>query len=130
MKVSRTSVQHEVFTAAEFYCRKPDNLLRVENTSGGGVRICAAKDCFTSAQRRTFVVYLKAEGFVPGDARLVVGNCDAEQVPLKGQILWIFDPTWPYADVKFNHYTRRLCGRLLLGPTIAWLLFMWMVAFR
>ena len=130
MSSSRSSVRHEVFAAAEFRSRQPDNLLRVENTGAGGVLIRSAKNNFDSAQRRTLIRYLKAEGFVPNHARLVVGDSAPKQVPGAGQILWVFEPSWPYAEIKFNHYTRMLCARLLLGPTLVWLLFMWFVAFR
>ena len=130
MKSSRLSVQSEVFAGAQFRSRKPDNLLRLENTSAGGVLVCAAKNNFDSAQRRTFVLYLKAEGFIPKHARLIVGDGDAPQVPMPGQILWTFDPSWPYSEVRFNHYTRLLCTRLLVGPAVVWLAFMCLVASR
>jgi len=130
MKLSRSSVRHELSPTAQIRSRRPDNLLRVENIGAGGVLICAARNNFDSAQRRTFILYLKAEGFVPPQARLVAGDADAGQVPLPGEILWVVDPSWPYAEVRFNHYTRLLCARLLVGPTLVWLLFMWLVAFR
>ena len=125
MRSSRSSVWHEAVAPTQFHSREPDNLLRVEQTSGGGVVICAAKTNFDSAQRRTFVLYLKAEGFIPRKAQLVAGDSKAGGIPTEGKILWVFDPCWPYTEVKFNFYNRRLCARLLFGPMLIWLLFMW-----
>ena len=130
MRSIRSSVQRAAHATGIFRSHEPENLLRVENTPENGVLICAAKKNYDSMQKRTFVLYLKAEGFIPEGARLIVGDSRVGSLPANGQILWVFDPSWPYAECKFNHYTRRLCGRLLFGPTIAWLLFMWMVAFR
>ena len=130
MRLSRSSVRHEVFAAAVFRSREPDNLLRVENTRAGGVLIRAARNNFDPARRRTLIHYLKAEGFFPEHARLVFGDSDAKQVPMPGQILWVFDPSWPYTEVKFNPYTRQLCVRLLVGSALVWLLSMWLFVFR
>ena len=112
MKVFQSAVRPEEF-AVEFRSRTPDNLLRVVSTRTGGVAICAAKDSFDPARRRTFVRYMKTEGFIP--------KAD--------QVRWVHDPCWPYAAVRFNAYTRRRCVRLLVWPTLAWLLLMWMGTF-
>ena len=111
MKLFQSAVRPEDF-AAEFRSRTPDNLLRVESARGGGVIVCAARDNFGPAQRRTFVRYLKTEGFIT--------------VPGENQVRWVCDPCWPYAAVPFNAYTRRQCVCLLVWPTLAWLLLMWM----
>ncbi len=66
-------------------------------------------------QRRTFIRYLKSEGFIPEETRRVV---------------WSFDPSWPYVETKFNRYTRRLGWRLLLGLTAGWMMLTWSTAFR
>ena len=100
---------------AEFYDPETGNLLRVENAPTGEVQICVAKNGFMPLQRRTFLRYLKAEGFIPGEVQ---------------RVIWSFDPTWPYAETKFNRYTRRLGWRLLLGLTIGWMLLIWFTAFR
>lgn len=128
MKLSSSSVLHGATAPTQFHCREPDNLLRVEQTSECSVVICTAKANFDSAQRRTFVLYLKAEGFIPKKARLIIGDGKAGTLPSEVQILWVFDPCWPYTEVKFNHYSRRRCARLLFGPTLIWLLLMWFVA--
>ena len=130
MKLSRSSVLHEAIAPTQFHSREPDNLLRVEQTGEGGVVICAAKANFDSAQRRTFVLYLKAEGFISKRVQLAAGDSKAGVIPIEGQILWVLDPCWPYTEVEFNLYSRRLCARLLFGPTLIWLLFMWFAAFH
>ncbi len=130
MKSSPPSVLHEAIAPTQFHSREPDNLLRVEQNNEGGVVICAARANFDSAQRRTFVLYLKAEGFISKKARLVAGDSKVGAIPTEGQILWVFDPCWPYAEVKFNLYSRRLCARLLFGSMLIWLLFMSFAAFH
>ena len=130
MKSSRSSVLHETVAPTQFHNCEPDNLLRVEQTGEGGVVIRAAKANFASAQRRTFILYLKAEGFISKTAQLAAGDGKVGAIPMDGQILWVFDPCWPHTEVKFNLYSRRLCARLLCGPVLVWLLFMWLAAFR
>ncbi len=129
MKSSRPSVLHEVIAPSQFHSQEPDNLLRVEQPSEGGVVIYAAKANFNSAQRRAFVVYLKAEGFISEGVQLAAGDHKVGATPMDSHILWVFDPCWPHAEVRFNLYSRRLCARLLFGPVLVWLFFMWFVAF-
>ena len=130
MHPRQSSFQQESAAATEFYHRETDNMLRVENTGEGGVLISAAKDNFGSARRRTFVRYLKSEGIVPEDVRLAADDGEPAQVPRKGEVLWVLKPSWPYGASKLNPYSYRLCARLLLGPAIAWLLYMWIMIFR
>jgi hypothetical protein len=48
----------------EFRHHHPDNTLTVENYPGG-VIVCATHDNLSPSQRRQFIRYLAAEGFIP-----------------------------------------------------------------
>ena len=95
-----------------------------------GVFIYSAKDNFSPVQRRGFVRYLKNEGFVPEDVRVVASPDETPHLPRKVRAVWTVDPSWPYAQPEFNRYTRRLGWRLVLGLTIGWSALMWFVVCR
>ncbi len=82
-------------TAAEFYLRRPENLLLVKRERDGGVLICATADNLSEVQRAAFVRYLNEEGFVLAALEL--------------SVRWIVDSTWPQVDPVYLRHLQRLC---------------------
>lgn len=82
-KIEKTSSDLGPF---EFRHRRPENTLVVENHPGR-VTICAARDNFSARQRRLFVDYLVAEGFIPGSYRL--RTMPSSTGSSSGEIQWL-----------------------------------------
>ncbi len=84
--------------------------------------ICATANNLTPAQRKAFIRYLGAEGFM---ANLETPCRFHEQIlDQEGQALrWRVDPSWPKVDPAYAWHVRRLCW-CLAGTMMIWLTLM------
>ena len=100
--------------SAEFYLRRPENLLLVRGTAAGGVLVCATADNLSITEQEAFIHYLCAEGFVTADGE----PQDRDHDPVldhDGQLVqWIVDPSWPEVGPEYTLHIQRL-GRYTAG---------------
>ncbi len=98
---------------AEFYFRRPDNLILVENGERGVV-IRATHDNFSPLRKSLFIRELASEGFIPDHFQWFSENDGADSAGLG--VHWIIDSSWVRVHPSQQ---RRVALRILLIYIIA-----------
>jgi hypothetical protein len=101
---------------AEFFFRKPDNMILVEN-AGGEVTIRAAQDNFSARRKALFIRELAIEGFIPDHFQWFT---DSDLTGLFG-IKWIIDSSWCRVSPMQQKRSRGWLIRMYVWGSLSWL---------
>jgi hypothetical protein len=101
---------------AEFYFRKPDNMILVEN-GDDGVIIRAAHDNFSEKRKSLFIRELASEGFIPGHLQWSTDSDFASPLGVK----WVVDSSWVRVHSKQQRRVRARLARIYFFASLSWL---------
>jgi hypothetical protein len=101
---------------AEFYFRKPDNMILVEN-GDDGVIIRAAHDNFSERRKSLFIRELASEGFIPEYLQWSTESDFAGPFGVK----WVVDSSWVRLHWKQQRRVRARLGRIYFLASLSWL---------
>ena len=100
----------------EFFHRKPENFLFIENREDG-VIIRAAHDNFSEERKFKFIRELAAEGFIPDHFQWFADR-STDGMP---RVKWLIDDSWIKSRQPLEHNTDRFVLRLFLTASVLWL---------
>jgi hypothetical protein len=101
---------------AEFYFRKPDNMILVEN-GDDGVIIRAAHDNFSEKRKSLFIRELACEGFIPEHLQWSTESDFAGPFGVK----WVVDSSWVRVHPTHQRSVVTRLLRIYLMASLSWL---------
>jgi hypothetical protein len=101
---------------AEFYFRKPDNMILVEN-GDDGVVIRASHDNFSERRKSLFIHELASEGFIPEHLHWSTESDFASPFGVK----WVIDSSWVRVHWRQQRTVRARLVRIYLLASLSWL---------
>ena len=98
---------------SEFYNRRPENYLLVENHENG-VTIRAAFNNFSERRRMLFIRSLSAEGFIPDEYQFFSNSFGNETIGVR----WLIDASWLRLHPEVAATARRRLWGLYFAALI------------